>query len=222
MELREHKPVTIRSTKSGGIATTGRGTHSKQLLAQFHRAEALIELLLKLKLPNQSEISQTVSVLKRQIRLARQLSVDSVDHPCPNPTSKNGAQSAALLKTLQNQGHAARAEEFARGNLLPASEFQSALNISRQAISKAIKENRLFCLDGPCGENWYPAFFADASQNRRSLERVCKQLGELPGPSKWQFFTTGKHTLDGRTPLQALAAGELERVLIAAAGFAER
>lgn len=126
------------------------------------------------------------------------------------------------LRNMDAQGKAARKQEFESGHLLSAAQFQQGLQISRQAISKAIKDNRMFYIDGPSGENLYPAFFTDAKQNRRNLERVCKVLNDLPGASKWQFFTTAKHSLGGRTPIDALAAGDVEKVLTAAAGFVER
>ena len=45
---------------------------------------------------------------------------------------------------------------------------------------------------------------------------------ENAGPAKLQFFTTPKASLEGLTPLQALAQGLASRVRVAAAGFAQR
>lgn len=128
----------------------------------------------------------------------------------------------AVMQQLTEQNQHARAAEFAAGKLLTPAQLQQRLAISRQAISKAVKEQRMFYLDGPSGENWYPAFFADTAIARRTLEQVCKALGPLPGASKWQFFTTPKVSLAGRTPLAALAEGDSEAVLQAARGFLER
>jgi fructose-specific phosphotransferase system component IIB len=127
-----------------------------------------------------------------------------------------------FIDNLKNEAESARAKHIASKKLLPPSAFQEKLGISKQAISKAIKENRMFAVLGPSGENFYPAFFAEEKYDRRHLEKVCKALGTLPGGSKWQFFTTAKGSLDGRTPLEALAVGEVDAVIIAADGFVER
>ena len=74
---------------------------------------------------------------------------------------------------------------------------------------------------GPSGENFYPAFYADNTIDRRKLETVAKVLGPLPAAAKF-FFFTAKSTLLQSTPLQALRMGRVDEVLTAAAGFAER
>jgi hypothetical protein len=132
------------------------------------------------------------------------------------------AENQAFLTKHAKQAAAARAKHVADGTLLTPAEVWERLAISRQAVSKAVKENRMFSLDGPAGKQLYPAFFTDPKYDRREVERVSQALGDLPGPSKWQFFTTGKGSLGGRTPLLALASGDLDGVLVAAAGFVER
>lgn len=53
------------------------------------------------------------------------------------------------------------------------------------------------------------------------LEQVCKALGDLTASSKWNFFTTPKISLEGKTPLKALANGDFTRVMVAVTGFVE-
>ncbi|MEB0032180.1 hypothetical protein QN372_15590 [Undibacterium sp. RTI2.1] len=124
----------------------------------------------------------------------------------------------------------ALAEQNTAGNtlaLIASQEFissgqlQSALHVQRQAISGAVKAKRLFAIIGPSGANYYPAYFADPTLDRRSLERVSKVLRSLPAHSKHHFFTS-KSTLLRETPLEALRKGRDTEVLLAAAGFAER
>lgn len=136
----------------------------------------------------------------------------------PEPADRN----AGFMKTLDGQAAAARAQALAAGLLLTAADFQRALGITRQAISKAVNTWRMFYLDGPSGRQLYPAFFADASLDRRAIESVSEALGEMPGPSKWQFFTTPRASLGGKTPLEAMTQGGLAKVLLAAAAFRER
>lgn len=122
-----------------------------------------------------------------------------------------GAQNAAA--TLQAR--------IASKELISSGELQRALDVQRQAISLAVKKNRMFAMVGPSGENFYPAFYADSSLDRRALEAVSQTLGSLPGASKFYFFTA-KSTFLGETPLEALRKGRVDAVLSAAAGFAER
>ncbi|WP_338846065.1 hypothetical protein V8J88_20240 [Massilia sp. W12] len=131
------------------------------------------------------------------------------------------SQNRALLEEMEQQGLRLRAQHFQAGRLLSAADFTQRLGISRQAVSKAVREGRMFYLDGPNGVQWYPAFFTDHSFNRRQLEKVCKVMLDLPGASQWQFFTQPRHTLSGKTPLQALRAGQLDAVLQAARAFIE-
>lgn len=124
-----------------------------------------------------------------------------------------------LLKRARRQASNFRTKLVYTKKLISSRELCDALDISRQALSKAVGSHRIFTIELG-GENYYPAFFADPTYNRRQLERISKTLADLHGSVKWQFFTTPKLTLAGRTPLEALAARELESVLNAAAGFA--
>lgn len=137
---------------------------------------------------------------------------------------------ATRLSIRQGDKAIARAEEkaatrtvarIANGELISSGELQRALDVKRQAISAAVKAKRLFAIVGPSGENFYPAYYADESLERRKLEQVAKALGSLPGPSKHHFFIS-KSSMLGETPLQALRKGRQAEVLAAATGFAER
>lgn len=133
-------------------------------------------------------------------------------------------EAAAVEVTSGLEVHAAEAamsRRLSQGELLPSAEYVARRGISRQALSKALAAQRVFYVD-VAGQRCVPAFFLDAQLERRQLEAVCKALGELPGPAKLQFFTTPKASLEGLTPLQALAQGLASRVRVAAAGFAQR
>ena len=107
------------------------------------------------------------------------------------------------------------------GQLVTPAALAEGLQFSRQALSKALKARRMFYVDVQ-GRRHFPAFFLDPRYERRQLEEVSRALGELPGASKLQFFLTRKASLQGQTPLEALAAGQFARVRTAAQGFAER
>ena len=88
-------------------------------------------------------------------------------------------------------------------------------------LTVELPTGKLTALVGPSGESYYPAFYADASLDRRSVEKVAKALGPLPAASKYFFFTSTSVFLGGITPLDALKNGRLADVSAAAAGFAE-
>ncbi len=95
--------------------------------------------------------------------------------------------------------------------LLDSSDFANRLNWTRQALSKALRANRVFSLEVR-GNRYFPAFFTDPRHERRHLEAVSRLLGDVPGGSKWLFFTTPKGSLAGLTPIQALDKGQLVAV----------
>ncbi|MCA0242118.1 MAG: hypothetical protein LCI02_14800 [Proteobacteria bacterium] len=105
--------------------------------------------------------------------------------------------------------------------LVASADFVQRRHITRQALSKALKAHRVFSVEVE-GRRYLPHFFLDSRLERRQVEAVSQALGELPGASKLQFFTTRKGSLAGKTPLEALADGQYSRVRVAAQGFAER
>lgn len=104
---------------------------------------------------------------------------------------------------------------------LPAADFAQRLGWTRQALSKALAANRVFCFERG-GDRYYPAFFTDKRYERRHIEAVSKLLGDIPGGAKWLFFTSPKGSLSRLTPLQALERGKLAEVKAAAEGYAQR
>ncbi|MGJ7916196.1 MarR family transcriptional regulator [Massilia sp. LXY-6] len=137
-------------------------------------------------------------------------------------TKRIDEDNAALLAKMDAGAMARRQELHEKGLLMTSAQLCERLGISRQAVSKAVKDYRMFWVDGPSGAQWYPDFFATGQAHRRDIERVSVVLADLPGAAKWQFFTTPKHSLDGRTPVAALEAGDVEQVVRSAAEFKER
>jgi hypothetical protein len=126
-----------------------------------------------------------------------------------------------FMASLRSQEAQRRQDDIAAGRLLGSADMRERLGISRQALSAAVRAQRLFVLSGPSGDFLYPAFFADSRHDRAVLEKVSRALGSLPGGAKWEFFTTPRLSLGRKTPLQALAKGQVEDVLAAAAAFAD-
>ncbi|AJE98834.1 hypothetical protein [Pandoraea apista] len=107
------------------------------------------------------------------------------------------------------------------GELLLAATIWKGLEITRQALNKAVTSGRIFTVDVGATQ-YYPAFYLSTDVDRKTLAKVTRLLGDLPGWSKWQFFTTPKASLGNITPLIALSRGKFEQVAKVAAAFMER
>lgn len=140
----------------------------------------------------------------------------------PPVTHTAPEDNTAVLDALEDQALARRQQLRDKGELLTSSEICARLGISRQALSKAVRDRRMFWLDGHSGAQWYPGFFADASTSRRDLEAISLALADLPGAMKWQFFTTPKHSLQAQTPLAAIRHGKVDDVIRTAREVVER
>ncbi|QEI07716.1 hypothetical protein FXN63_19130 [Pigmentiphaga aceris] len=144
---------------------------------------------------------------------------------------------AAESAPLSEQTYARRRALVDKGELLTSADLIARVDITRQALSNRLAAGSIFYVDGGRNERYYPAFFADATLDTKAVRKVTKALGNLPGASKWLFFTSPRESLGDLTPLDVLAgkrpaakpgyaAGELERigldtVLRAAAAAAE-
>ena len=92
---------------------------------------------------------------------------------------------------------------------------------NRQWVSYAIKTGRIFSVQAPDGVAYFPAFFVCPIMCRRLFGKVTKALAGLPGQSMLHFFMSRSVLLE-TTPVEALAAGRLKEVMVAAVGFANR
>jgi hypothetical protein len=118
-------------------------------------------------------------------------------------------------------GMANVAQPFEAPYLVDEEEFARISRMPAGLAERAVAEGSMFCVVRGA-RVLYPSFFADPRFDQRHLRAVCRRLGNLPGGSKWQFFTTRKGSLGGITPLHALFQGMQQKILNAAEGFAER
>lgn len=153
------------------------------------------------------ELAADLAALNEQIRLIRERLGDGGEWLVSTPQRDNAEHSMAAM--------------VRDGALIAPAAFTQALSFTRQALSKALKANRVFYVE-VAGERFYPEFFLNPCYQRRQIERVSQALGDLPGPSKLQFFLNPKASLEGLNPLEALARGKYTQVHTAAEGFAER
>lgn len=134
------------------------------------------------------------------------------DERPPLQKAAAGETTMAKLREQANQGLRKLVDE---GVLMGRSAFQNERTISRQALSKAQQERRLFHVEVD-GERYFPSFFVDSRYDRAKLETVSKALGDLPGATKLHFFLRKRGSLAGATPLEAIASGSYQQVLNAA------
>lgn len=150
-------------------------------------------------------------------RLLRKVLKEVGNRPMSTP------ESVAAGKVAMAEGRARAAETLARRieckELLSANELREALGITQAEIDDAVEANRLFAFDGPDGQPYYPAFYADTDFDKQVLELLAQELRDIPAASKYHFFVS-KRTNLGETPLEALTRGRIDEVLQAAAGFA--
>jgi hypothetical protein len=98
----------------------------------------------------------------------------------------------------------------ASGALLETEAFLERSGWSREALDNAVAAHHLFRI-AVGGVSAYPAFYLDTRYDRRELESVIELLGDLPGGSKWLFFTKPKASLSAPlagSPTARARAGE--------------
>lgn len=127
-----------------------------------------------------------------------------------------------LVERLKEGALARRVALYESGEFLDEAVFCNRLAADLHSVTKSTDEKRMFWIEGREGAHWYPSFFITAQCGRQALEKVSVALGDLAGDAKWHFFTSPRYSLDGTTPLVALALGQLERVLHLAHEYRER
>ena len=140
--------------------------------------------------------------------------------PAPMITEKSVRDGNAWMEKARIASEAALLARIGRKELLTRAELVERLGSNVRWLTAAIRGERLFSVQAPSGVDYFPAFYADESIDRRALGRVTRVLSGLPGPSKYHFFVSKRLTLR-MTPLEALAEGRVKEVLVTAAGFAE-
>jgi hypothetical protein len=164
-------------------------------------------------------VAAAATLEARREDLRTQLSEADVRNLCSPPAAPAHARPKRKVAQLR----AAHTQELVTsGVLVDQARFQVLMGgTTEEFVLKAIADNHIFFVEHE-GARYFPAFYADPAYKRNELELVTKILAGLPAGSKLQFFLTGKGSLDGLTPLKALAAGELANVKCTATGFAER
>jgi len=143
--------------------------------------------------------------------------IAELDKPLDMPSP---GEDTASIQALSEQAQRNRRALIKKKALISSMQLWQALSLTRQAVSAATRSGRLFVVEVD-GDVYYPAFFADGSVDRSTLEKVSKQLGRLPGWTKWDFFTSARGSLGGISALDALRKGKVDEVMRTAKAFAQ-
>jgi hypothetical protein len=135
-------------------------------------------------------------------------------------TPESIAAGNAHLAEAIKQGAAEVIRQIESKELLSADDFCAAVGVTRDWLSDALTDGRLFAITGPGGRSFYPAFYAEAGIERAAVERVTHVLSRLPPGSQYWFYSSIRTSLQA-TPLEALRAGRLNAVLKSAEMFAQ-
>jgi hypothetical protein len=169
------------------------------------------------EVPSLDELRQA----QREDELARKaMNTAMLRRGLPIFTPQSLRRAEELIAQGEQRAIVAIATRIANKELISSGELQRRLGIGRQSISEAVKSGRLFAIIGPGGENFYPAYYADPTLDRRTLEKVSRVLGSLPAASKDYFFTSKSESLQA-TPLDALRQGKKAKVFAAAESFVQ-
>lgn len=128
-------------------------------------------------------------------------------------------QSAEFMAEMRLGSLCALARRIQSKELVSKDELIVMLGGRRRWVNDAIRAGRIFSITAPSGLEYFPAFFADYSNEPRALAKVVKVLEGLPNESKYFFFTSKSLRLN-MTPLEALGQGMTFEVVNCAVGFA--
>jgi hypothetical protein len=129
-------------------------------------------------------------------------------------------ETAVFVQATEREADTGLRRMIDSGELVGREELSRRLGCTTQALSKALGARRMFYVEYQL-KQYFPAWLADPRFDRKQIEAISRALGDLPGGAKLAFFRTPFISLEGKTPLEALANGKLEMVMRTAKGYAE-
>lgn len=138
----------------------------------------------------------------------------------PMTTAASIRAGKAAMKLGRENAARALLERIAHHELITNGELATRLRVTAEWITSALADHRLFFFLNADDVKYFPSFYGDTTLDREALEQVSVMLGDVPAPAKYQFFLTKSTLLRSKTPLEALRAGRLAKVLVAAEGYA--
>jgi hypothetical protein len=201
----------MRTTPMGGRAADG----ARQALAQafLRRSVKMLERVsssasseaLKSALSSPTDVGGVASLLSDLAPLG-------VDLSAVDPFLEAMARGAAIKRELLTGG----------GGGLTSSQVARALSITRQAVDKRRSRRALLAVPNGSGEYVYPAcqFTSDGVIN--GLEEVLRAFRIRSPWTQLSVLLASAPALGGKTLLEALKSGALEKAIAIAASFGEQ
>ncbi len=129
---------------------------------------------------------------------------------------------AATIEASRAAGVVARDQLInAHGGSWPVEQVAKYLGLTRQAVDKRRKANKLIGLAIGRHGYLYPSWQFDQSGTLPGLEDVLHELRRLDPWSQLIFSLSPNDRLDGASPLEALREGQINDVTVTASLFGE-
>jgi hypothetical protein len=135
-----------------------------------------------------------------------------VDLSAVDPFMEAMARGAAIKQELLTNG----------GGGLTSSQVSSALGITRQAVDKRRNRRALLAVPNGSGEYVYPACQFTSDGVITGLEEVLRAFQIRSPWTQLSMLLASSPALGGKTILEALKSGALERAVAIAASFGEQ
>jgi biotin operon repressor len=134
-------------------------------------------------------------------------------------------KSAAALTRAFDRAEESKVELLQRADMLNGEQLATELGLSRATVDNRRQEGKLLALEFGSKRGFrFPQWQRDLVEERdtrASFEAVLHRLAEVGPWSRYRFFVQSSPRLEGRTPVEALRAGEGEAVLQAAESWAQ-
>jgi hypothetical protein len=142
--------------------------------------------------------------------------------PANSPMSSANVDALALAFARAEES---RVELMKSPDMLSGEELGAELGLSRATVDNRRVAGKLLALEFGAKRGFrFPRWQRDlllAGEIRSSFESVLERLADVGPWSRYRFFLRSAPELDGRTPVQALRAGDTAAVLRAAESWVE-
>jgi len=133
-------------------------------------------------------------------------------------------KNAPALAQAFDRAEERKVELLKRGDMLNGEQLAAELGLSRATVDNRRQEGKLLALEFGSKRGFrFPQWQRELVEERdirTSFEAVLHRLATVGPWSRYRFFVQSSPALGGRTPVEALRAGEAEAVLHAAETWA--
>jgi hypothetical protein len=134
-------------------------------------------------------------------------------------------KNAAALAQAFDRADERKVNLLKRADMLNGEQLAAELGLSRATVDNRRQEGKLLALEFGAKRGFrFPQWQRDLVEERdvrASFEAVLNRLAAVEPWSRYRFFVQSSPELDGRTPVEALRAGQGEAVLHAAETWAQ-